>query len=227
LIWLTILIWLVFLVLTIRQVSYAWVRFLPLIGALPGLMVLIAENTAQGVFSTTEYALFVLSILLLIISVILLRRNRQRAIWGIGSAVVVLLLTMIMPVLAARGTLSNEASSLPPLPEATLTMNQIARDVYDQVLAIVSTETGLQPEVISQLLDSGEASVADMVRQADGDLEVVIQGITDVMTNAVQDLAAQGRMDETEAAFAISAMQTVVRLGVEFDLTGLMSRFEE
>lgn len=225
---LTLLIWIVFIILTIRRAPQPWVRLLPLIGVLPGIIPLVSENLDEGTFSMTEYSLFAASIGLLIVSIGLLWRDRRRAYWGMSAAVLVFFLTLSLPILSARNALPGQLAEIPtPTPGPTPSMNDVARGVYDQVLAVVAGETGLEPDVISQMLDSGEASVADMVRAADGDLEVVIQGITDVMVSAIQNLAAQGRMDENEAAFAISAMQTVVRAGVEFDLAGLMSRFEE
>lgn len=225
---LSVLVWIAFLFLTYRRAPQPWIRYLPIVGGVLALIPLVMENAEEGVFSTTEYSLFVTSALLLLASLVLLRRDRQRALWGIGSALVVLMLTLMLPVMAARNALPGQLAEIPTVTAGpTPSMSDVALDVYNQVLEIVSNETGLATDVISERLDSGDATVAQMVREADGDLSTVVQGITDVMTVAIQNLVASDRMDENEAAFAISAMYTVVRAGVEFDLAGLMSRFEE
>ena len=227
-VFLSVLVWLAFIFLTYRRAPQPWIRYLPMVGGVLALVPLMIENMEEGVFSTTEYSLIVTSILLLVASLIFLRRNRQRALWGICSALVVLMLTLMLPVMAARSALPGQLAEIPTVTAgSTPSMSDVALDVYNQVLEIVSDETGLSTDVISERLDSGESSVAQMVREADGDLSTVVQGITDVMTVAIQNLVARDQMDENEAAFAISAMHTVVRAGVEFDLTGLMSRFEE
>lgn len=209
------------------------------------LVALLIENSDEGSFSIAEFVLIVSGLALLIGSVALYvaegrrmarsdddagpsRLQTSRGLWGIGGGALTLALAIALPVLAARVALPGQIADLPtPTPGPTQTMNEVARGVYDRVLQAVSDETGYDVDTISARLDAGEASVAAMVRETDGDVEAVVRAITTIMNDQVRVLAADGRMDEGQAAFAISAMEAVVRAGVEFDLQGLMARFEE
>lgn len=207
-----------------------------LAGGLP-LLALLIENSDQGVFSTTEFLAAGAALALVLGGAVLSFSERRdergrwagsRALHALLTGTALLLLTLTLPVFAARVALPGQIAALPTAtPGPTQTLNDVARGVYDRVLNVIADETGYDPQVISDRLDAGEASVADMVRETGGDLERVVQAITTVMNEQVQILAAEGRMDEGQAALAISAMETVVRAGVEFDLTNLMDRFED
>ena len=210
-----------------------WRELWPLAGGLGlALVALIVENADQGNFTLAEYVLLAGALVLLIAGGMLALLERRplaqaRGTWGVLSGGLLLLLTVALPVLGARFALDDEiATRGTPTAGPTQSMNTVARGVYDRVLAVISVETGYDPDMISERLDSGEASVAQMVRETDGDLEVVIEGITAVMNDEVRALVAADRIDEGAASLAISSMETAVRIGVEVDLTGLMQRFD-
>ncbi len=194
------------------------------------LAALLIENSAGGSFSFTEYITFAAALVLVIGCGVIFwqegRPHKSRAVWGIGAGLILIVLTVAIPVIAVRVALPAQLSNI-DTSESPQTTQQAAADVYRRVLEVIAAETGYNSATISARLDSGDASVAAIVRETDGDLERVVVGITAVMSDAVAGLVLQGSMDENQAAFVISAMETVVRAGVEFDLTNLMARFTE
>ncbi|MFW5696464.1 MAG: hypothetical protein ACOCXR_01620 [Phototrophicaceae bacterium] len=198
------------------------------------LLSLLIDNRVEGLFNLPEYLLLALGLVLLLAGGALTllepypaRPRQSRGMQAAMTGAVLLIFTLALPVIAARAALPGQISRLPTAtPGPTRTMNEVALDVYEQVLNAIASETGYDLATISDRLDQGDASVAAMVRETGGSLETVIQEITSIMSAEVQMLAAQDRMDPGQAAFAISAMETLVRAGVEFDLEGLMQRFE-
>lgn len=220
-----------------RQVPRdGWLGLLPLVLILlVALAALLIENVDEGSFSLAEYVLLAVALLMLLDGGVVsllepfrVRFRTSRGLWSLMTGGLLLIMTLLAPFLAARDALSGQLADRPTAtPGPTRTMNQVARDVYDRVLEVIADETGYKPATISRRLDTGDATVAGMVREQNGDVEAVIQDIRAIMTDAIQNLAADDRMDSDQAALTISALETVVRAGVEFDLEGLMARFEE
>ncbi len=199
-----------------------------------GLVALVIENSDGGSFNRLEYALFVIALALIMAGSVLagLEKGRlslktSRAVYGVLGGVLLFMLTALMPVLAVRGTLPGllaEQATVTPGP--TLTSQEIAENVYRDVIQVIADETGYTPQTVSDRLDSGSASVADMVRETGGDLDTVVQAITVILSEQVRYLLAEGRLGETEASIALSGMETIVSVGVETGLTNLLDRFE-
>jgi hypothetical protein len=201
-----------------------------LIGDVIGFSVvaLLVESILEGNgnVNLTEYITSATGFLLIVGGIFRTSSHKSRAFLRVMGGFALIALTVAIPVITTRLNLPNQLEAL-PTPQAPQTSQDVAANVYQNVLGIIAQETGYDSATISQQLDSGSASVADLVRETNGNLERVIQGITTVMNDAIGGLVLQGSMDENQAAFVISAMETVVRAGVEFDLTNLMSRFTE
>lgn len=196
------------------------------------LAALIADNRARGVWDRSEWALFAVALLLLLGGLVLLaveRRRGQPVRRGRGLRVTLtgLMLSVIVagvPVLAAASGLRGTDTASDPA-EAELSTYDRALNIFDRVTLLVGEEAELDAETVALRLDEG-VPVARLVRESDGDLERVVQGISAILTEQVEILAASGDMNETAAAIAIAQMENVVRIGVEAELAGLLERFE-
>lgn len=195
------------------------------------LAALIADNRVRGVWDRSEWALFAVALLLLtggFMLAIIERRRGQSFRRGRGLRVTLagMLLAVIVagvPVAAAAIGL-RDAESDPA--DAELSTYDRAVNIFDRVTLLVGEESGLDAETVALRLDEG-VPVARLVRDNDGDLERVILGISDILTEQVEVLAANGDMNETAAAIAVAQMENVVRIGVEAELAGLLERFEQ
>jgi uncharacterized protein YgiM (DUF1202 family) len=205
-----------------------------LAGLVP-LAALIMNNMEIGSIGRVEYFVMATAALLiaggLIIALLELRRPERlrssRGVLGGGVGVLLLVMAIATPLLSNQITLPAQVAAIPsPTPGPTQSPANRAFDIFEQVLAVIARQTGLEPETVAVQLDNG-TTVADIVREHNGSLETVILGIAQVMNAEIQQMAAEGELDSTQAALGISMMETVVRRGVESDLTGLLTRFAE
>jgi hypothetical protein len=196
------------------------------------LAALIADNRTRGVWDRSEWALFAVAALLLVGGILLAfieRRNGYafRRARGLRITLVGLVLAVIVggvPVIAAAVGLRGNDSVTDPA-EAELSAYDRAVNIFDRVTQLVGEEADLDAETVALRLDEG-VPVARLVRDNNGNLERVIQGISEILTGQVEILASSGDMNETAAAIAIAQMENVVRIGVEAELAGLLERFE-
>jgi uncharacterized protein YgiM (DUF1202 family) len=205
-----------------------------LAGLVP-LTALIMNNMEIGSIGRVEYFVMATAALLiaggLVIALLELRRPERlrssRGVLGGGVGVLLLAMAIATPLLSNQIALPAQVAAIPsPTPGPTQSPANRAFDIFEQVLTVIARQTGLEPETVAVQLDNG-TTVADIVREHNGSLETVILGIAQVMNAEIQQMAAEGELDSTQAALGISMMETVVRRGVESDLTGLLTRFAE
>lgn len=158
------------------------------------------------------------------------RLSQSRGVLGLGAGVMLFVMVLVTPVIGANFLISSQLSDIDdtvqPVTEMTQSPQERALDVFDQVIRVIARQTGLDMLTIAENLDAG-TTVAQLVREHNGNLEVVVNGIADIMSQQVQLLAAEGQIEPAQAAIGISYMETIVRRGVESDLTGFLARFSE
>lgn len=153
--------------------------------------------------------------------------NKRNGVLSIGAGIGLLILAIVVPAGSASLELPGQLAQLPtPTPGPTQSTNQRARGIFDRVVDLVAVETGLTYDEIVANFDEG-ISVADMVRETDGDLDAVIAGISELLIEQVQFLASEGTLTEVQAGLAVSQMEVIVRVGVEQDLAAQLERFED
>ncbi len=194
------------------------------------LAALIVDNRVRGVWDREEWALFAVAVLLIVGGIALVTSERRRGrpirrghgLLSMLTGVVLVLMVASVPVIAAAIGLQDD--EVDPA-EAEISTYDRAVSIFDNVTQLVGEEANLDAETVALRMDTGE-TVAQLVRANDGDLERVIQGVSEILTGQVEILAANGDMTDTVAAIAIAQMENVVRVGVEQELAGLLERFD-
>jgi hypothetical protein len=168
----------------------------------------------------------------LIVTLLELRRperlKQSRGVLSMGVGVLLLIASFSVPFTAAYIQLSTQPSPTPtagvvaaaPTSAAsppTQSGADMARDVFRAVLKVISDQTGLDADTIVKRLDAGD-TIAQIVKEKGGNLDVVVKGVSDAMSAQVRQLSAAKRMNPIEAALALSQMETIVRLGVNRNL---------
>lgn len=218
----------------------AYVGCLVLIGVGIG-MALVLDNQDVAIFDTLEVLALITGVILLLvgIGIGIRQKSRTRPFSLSALGMIILSLTVIITTLEARNDLrqrldvvedstpapdSTEAI-ISPTPQATATTREIARQILDDVAVAIAEQTGLSADAVTVLLDEG-ASVASLIGEHGGDLEIAITDITAIMTAGVEAMARNGQMDENAASFALASMPAIVRLGVNSSLNGMLARFD-
>lgn len=202
---------------------------------------LLLDNQDVAIFDTLEVLTIITAVILLLVGlgIGIRQKPRLRPLSLSLLGVIILILTLVITTLEARNDLrdrlqmvEDDSSSsqgidvvISPTPQPTATARQIARQILDDVAVAIARQTGLPAEEVTYLLDGG-ASVASLIRQYGGDLDVAIADITTIMMAGVETMARNGQMDENAASFAIASMPAIVRLGVNSGLNGMLARFD-
>ncbi|MDX1992937.1 MAG: hypothetical protein SF029_11125 [bacterium] len=194
----------------------------------------VLEAQADSVWDREEWLAATFSLLLIVGGLVsgglnLTRREKTsggRGLLGVVVGVLMIAITVAAPALATRTTLDETVTELPTAtPGATQTSRERALNVFNAVVDVIAAETGLDVETVATNLDEG-INVVQMVSDNGGDLELIIAQISDILTAQVEATLADGRMNSFTASLLISQMDNIVRLGVNTDLTGALSRFE-
>lgn len=159
-------------------------------------------------------------------TLLVLRRARAHAAFSALSGLLLAVGAVLAPAIATqRGLNTTPDTPVVETPAATLTAQERALLVFNRVTAVIAAQTGLDAETVAQNLDAG-ISVAQMAREAGADLNTIVLEISAILREQVENVVADGRMDEFQASLLISQMPLIVRLGVETDLAGALSRFD-
>mgnify|MGYP001176888835 CR=1 FL=1 len=204
-------------------------------------MALVLDNQDMAIFDTLEVLALITGVIILFVGfgIGIRQKSRTRPFSLSILGLIILSLTVIITTLEARNDLRQrldvveDTTPAPdstevvvsPTPQATATTREIARQILDDVAVAIAEQTGLSAEAVTVLLDEG-ASVAGLIREHGGDLEVAITDITVIMTAGVEAMARNGQMDENAASFALASMPAIVRLGVNSSLNGMLARFD-
>jgi len=189
---------------------------------------LVLDNQTVALFDAPELLTMITAVIMMLVGFGLAIRQtpKNRPMWLGITGIILFALTIALTLIEARNDLrENLNEETQPVIQATPTTREIARQILDDVALAIAQQTGLPAEDVTILLDGG-ASVAALISEHGGDLEIAITQITDIMTRGVQDMARNGQMDENAASFAIAGMPAIVRLGVNSSLNGMLARFD-
>jgi hypothetical protein len=199
---------------------------------------LALDNQAVAIFDTAEFLSLATAVIVLVIGVGLTIRQtpKNRPAWLSVSALLIIIMAVGITILESRNDLREVLNT--PQPETTLapeitelvivstpTTQEIARQILDDVALAVANETGLSAEEVTRLFDEG-ASVSSLVEEHGGDLTILAEQITTIMSAGIEEMARNGQMDETFAASALASMPTIVRVGLNTNLNGMLARFD-
>jgi hypothetical protein len=203
--------------------------------ALFPLTALILDNLEQSTFDALEqsFGLIAAGLViggLIVIALELRRPARLRQSRGVMAATIGVLLgalTLITPTIGALILIPAQVAALPSAtPGPTPTIRERVMVIFEETLDVVASETGLDREEVAAKLDSG-MTVASMVSENGGDLEVIIQAISAIFIEQMQRLVAAEAIDEAQGALVISQMQNIVRVGMYSDFTGLLDQLAQ
>jgi len=155
------------------------------------------------------------------------RLKQSRGMLGMGTGALLLIMTFITFNIA-RIELQTELATLPtPTAGATQTFEELGEMMFRDILDIISQETGgLTEEIILEQLDSG-TTLRQLINDNGGDVDVVVQDLTDTMTGYFKQLAAEGRIEANQATAAIGSMGFFVRLSLDRDFSGFLEQLEQ
>ena len=201
------------------------------------LAALMANAMEETPLSLVERGAQVIALVLLALSVLIAiaegfrpqRLRQSRGIFGGVSALLVLIATFTVPFVSNYYALSLDTriptptpiapTAVADVPTATASGQERALSVFNAVVRVVAQETGQDSETILARLDGGE-TIANLVQASGGDLNAVIDQITQIMSDQIRQLADEKHMGQAQAAFALSQMEFIVRLGVNQRLDG-------
>jgi hypothetical protein len=195
---------------------------------------LALDNQTSAIFDTLEFLSIVTAIIVLVVGLVLTIRktSKNRSAWLSVLGFSLFVMTIGITLIEARNDLRDmldeggvEADSTEMVIISTPTSRETARQILDNVAIVIAQQTGLPADEVTLLLDGG-ASVASLISEHGGDLEIAITEITTIMSNGIQEMARNGQMDESAASFALASMPTIVRLGVNSSLNGMLARFD-
>ena len=155
------------------------------------------------------------------------RLKQSRGMLGMGTGALLLIMTFITFNIA-RIELQTELATLPtPTAGATQTFEELGEMMFRDILDIISQETGgLTEEIILEQLDSG-TTLRQLINDNGGDVDVVVQDLTDTITGYFKQLAAEGRIEANQATAAIGSMGFFVRLSLDRDFSGFLEQLEQ
>ncbi|HRF97873.1 MAG TPA: hypothetical protein PLZ51_21845, partial [Aggregatilineales bacterium] len=203
--------------------------------ALLPLVAVVNDNRANTQFGLIEIGSAILGIGMIIGGIVVMllelrrpdRLKQSRGILGMGTGF--LLLVMIFITFnTARVQLQAELATLPtPTAGATQTFEELGEVIFTDILNLISQETGgLAEEFILEQLDAG-VTLRQLINDNGGNVDVVVQGLTDTMTGYFKQLAAEGRIEATQATAAIGSMGFFVRLSLDRDFSGFLEQLEQ
>lgn len=197
---------------------------------------LLLDNQSVALFDTAELLTIITALIVLVVGVGYgigeIRKTRPvwkiRPLWLSITGLLLIIITLAIPITMARSDLQgrlSETENVQAMPIATPTSRETARQILDDVALVVAEQTGLSAEDVTVLLDDG-ASVASLLAQHGGDIEIVIERVTQIMSAGVETMTRNGQMSEDAAAVALPSMPIIVRLGMNTSLSGMLARFE-
>jgi len=189
---------------------------------------LVLDNQTVALFDALEFLTIITAVIIMLVGfgIAIRQTSKNRPIWLGITGMILVALTIGLTLIEARNDLrENLSEDTQPVIQATPTTREIARQILDDVALAIAEQTGLPADEVTILLDGG-ASVASLISEHGGDLEIAITQITDIMTRGIQDMARNGQMDENAASLAIAGMPAIVRLGVNSSLNGMLARFD-
>lgn len=204
---------------------------------------LIANNTAESPDPLVEQVVLWLALALIGTSVFVAilevfrpqRLKGSRGILGIFGGVLLVISTFTVPFAAIyftiapnnpvsggqNGAQSTEAAAATDeLVERTERFNTLFRAVRQ----VIAEEIEVDEVLVFTQLDEGKP-LAEIVEENGGDVERVIERMSEIMKAGIREAADRGEMNALQAALLISQMDNLVRLAVNANLTDFGSRF--
>lgn len=218
-----------------------WLLAIPMLLLSTGALIINSTQETPDV-SVDRYGLWlglaVGGISLLILLVELSRKQplrRSRGLIGFLSGMLVAAATFIVPFLVAYAALIG--SNPPPTPEMTaeattdpnsepqlIERSDRFNELFAAVRQVVAEEIGIDEVLLFTQLDQG-IYLADIVAANGGDVNRVVQRISEIMRAGVRAAASAGEMNPIEAALLVSQMETLIGLAVRTDIVIFSARF--
>ncbi len=176
-------------------------------------------------------ALALISLIALLVNRLRRETTRGRWLFGLIGGVLIAAFSLLIPLAAAYLAIADIVPTPTPVaqataeatgevtPEATIEPTPVNRaaEIYLAVRDVLSAEIEADDVTISRALDSGQP-LAQIVREYNGDLERVIDGVAEAVRPIIRAAAANGELGQLQAALLLSQMETLVRLAVNSDI---------
>jgi hypothetical protein len=192
----------------------------------------------------------VLGVILIVSSVVIIivelfrpeRLKGSRGLLGLFGGVMIAFSTFTVPFVSTyfdiRADLRNADANpvgtpvaqaevteeLDPTQAAQVRQRERAAFLFNAIRAVITAELDLEDDVILRELEMGRP-LADLIRENGGDIERVIDGITEVMSTSIRESVELGEISPIQAALILSQMENFVRIAANSDLSQLESRF--
>lgn len=164
------------------------------------------------------------------------RLKGSRGLLGVFSGALIALSTVTIPFVAAYFAFEDApppattiaqvtGTPLEPTAAAEIAQRQRAASLFNGIVSVVFTEiqSADQAQVLQEL-EQGKP-LAVVVGEHNGDLNIVRDGIAEVMRNYVRQLVSLGEMNQLQAALLLSQMDNLVVVGMQNDIRELERLF--
>ena len=204
---------------------------------------LIANNTVETSDPLVEraalwLALAVIGMSLLFILLEIFRPQRlrgSRGILGIFGGALLIISTFTVPFAAVYFTIVPDTTATSDQNETQSTEEAEATDelverterfdtLFRAVRQVIAEEIEVDEVLVFTQLDEGKP-LAEIVAENGGDVERVIERLSEIMKAGIREAASRGEMNALQAALLVSQMDNLVRLAVNANLTEFGSRF--
>jgi hypothetical protein len=204
---------------------------------------LIANNTVETPDLLVErgalwlaLALIGTSLFVILLEIFRPQRLRgSRGILGIFGGVLLIVSTFTVPFAAVYFTIAPETNATSGQMETQSTESVEATDelverterfntLFRAVRLVIAEEIEVDEVLVFTQLDAGRP-LAEIVTENGGDIDRVIERMSEIMKAGIREAANRGEMNALQAALLVSQMDNLVRLAVNANLTDFGSRF--
>lgn len=200
---------------------------------------LIANNTVETPDPLVErgalllaFAVIGMSLLIIILEIFRPQRLKgSRGILGIFGGVLLVISTFSVPFAAVYFSIESTAGSgqnqTPSTIEATdqlVERTERFDTLFRAVRQVIAEEIEVDEVLVFTQLDEGKP-LAEIVEENGGDVERVIERLSEIMKAGIRDAASRGEMNALQAALLVSQMDNLVRVAVNANLLDFGSRF--
>lgn len=161
------------------------------------------------------------------------RLKGSRGILGIFGGVLLVVSTFTVPFAAVYFTITPATAVTTTgenaAPEADATDELVERTdrfntLFRAVRQVIAEEIEVDEVLVFTQLDGGKP-LAEIVVENGGDIERVVERLSEIMKAGIREAASRGEMNALQAALLVSQMDNLVRLAVNANLTEFGSRF--
>ncbi len=126
--------------------------------------------------------------------------------------------------IAADSLEQPTATPVDPTAAAEARMQERGAILFNQIREVIMAQVDIPEEQVIAELESGKP-LAELVSENGGDVEYVINGITEIMRQTIRESVTAGEINALQAAIILSQMENFVRIAANNDLNTLGERF--